>query len=291
MQETQHGAQAKVDKHAKTPHPTSATLGAAGGSMPAGSTSGQVPVWNGSVWAPGATTGASISTAAALPTTAGAGTAGSTGNAADAGHTHQIGAHAAALHAPSGTDPLFTGPGLAVPGYIEPFPAPLFTANGTISTGFAYLSMFNAPAAFTLTKLLHDTRGGVAAAGLTVARMGIYSLTGTTYTLLARTASDTTLGAATNTEYSRALSTTGTRQDSSAFPASLTLTPGQIYALAVIYVGTTMPNLSQGGTGMSTTMGARAGSRYVSGQSDLPLTFDNATVSGAANMFYMAAAA
>lgn len=76
-----------------------------------------------------------------------------------------------------------------------------------------------------------------AASGLTLARMGLYTFDETTATLVARTASDTTLFTVASTLYTRSFDTTG------GYPATYTLQAGQRYALAVICVGTTMPNV------------------------------------------------
>jgi hypothetical protein len=68
--------------------------------------------------------------------------------------------------------------------------------------------------------------------------MGIYTFDETTATLVARTASDTTLFAATNTAYTRSLATAG------GYPSTYTLVAGTRYGAAVIAVGTTAPNFA-----------------------------------------------
>lgn len=67
MQETQHGAQAKVDRHASTPHPT-AVAGKPGGTLPAG-TSGYALVYNSATgnWEPTALPGSGVSASKADP--------------------------------------------------------------------------------------------------------------------------------------------------------------------------------------------------------------------------------
>lgn len=75
--------------------------------------------------------------------------------------------------------------------------------------------------------------GNVASSGLTLCRFGIYTRSGTTMTLVARTASDTTIGNTTNTKYTRALNTTG------GYPATYDMTAGNEYYLAVVSTGTT----------------------------------------------------
>jgi hypothetical protein len=77
------------------------------------------------------------------------------------------------------------------------------------------------------------TSGGTALSVPTLIRFGIYTRSGTTFTLVARTASDTTIFAATNTKYTRALDTTG------GYPATYAMTAGAEYWISVIQVATT----------------------------------------------------
>jgi hypothetical protein len=71
-----------------------------------------------------------------------------------------------------------------------------------------------------------------------LARMGLFTFNETTATLVARTASDTTLFTQTRTVYTRSFDSSG------GFPATYTLTAGTRYGVGVIAVGTTMPLLS-----------------------------------------------
>jgi hypothetical protein len=73
----------------------------------------------------------------------------------------------------------------------------------------------------------------VASSGLTLCRFGIYTRSGTTFTLVARTASDTTIFNVANTRFTRALDTTG------GYPATYDFVAGNEYWLAFIQVGTT----------------------------------------------------
>ena len=112
------------------------------------------------------------------------------------------------------------------------------------------------------------TGTGAVAAGLTLARMGIYTYTeGGTAALVARTASDTTLFAATNTTYTRSLDGTG-------YPTTYTLNAGTRYGVAYICVGTTQPQLV--GRVVLTAVGGlspRLSSGSTTGLSDLPTSF------------------
>lgn len=104
------------------------------------------------------------------------------------------------------------------------------------SSGNVLLTFFTPLASITISQILMSS-GAVASSGLTLARMGLYTVTESAATLVARTASDTTLFAATNTAYTRSLATAG------GFPASYTLTAGTRYAVGVIQVGTTPAQL------------------------------------------------
>ena len=102
----------------------------------------------------------------------------------------------------------------------------------------------------------------------TLCRMGLYTYTDAgTATLVARTASDTTLFAATNTVYTRSLDTTG------GYPATYTLTAGVRYGAGYIGVGTTQPqvtgrNVNSVTAGLSPRLSGSSGT-----VSDLPTSF------------------
>jgi hypothetical protein len=110
-------------------------------------------------------------------------------------------------------------------------------ATTTVSSGTAYFYFFT-PTHTVNVSSLSFTNGGTAAAGLTLARMGLYTVDASDVaTLVARTASDTTLATTANTLYTRVLDGTG------GYPTSYTLEAGTRYAVALIFVGTTMPNV------------------------------------------------
>jgi len=102
------------------------------------------------------------------------------------------------------------------------------------SSGTIYFTYFTPSVSFTVSSITMVC-GTTAAAGLTLERMGIYTMDETTATLVARTASDTTLFTTVSTAYTRSLNTTG------GFPATYTLAAGSRYAVAVLSVGTTAP--------------------------------------------------
>jgi hypothetical protein len=109
--------------------------------------------------------------------------------------------------------------------------------------------------------------GSSAGSGITTCRFGIYTRSGTTFTLVARTASDTTIFNSTNTRFTRALDTTG------GYPATYDFVAGNEYWVSMIVVGTTMPTFVICSTGNNAASAAFVAHLYTqSGQSDLPAT-------------------
>ena len=108
----------------------------------------------------------------------------------------------------------------------------------------------------------------------TLVRFGIYTRSGTTFTLVARTASDTTIFDTTQTKYTRALDTTG------GYPATYTLTSGTEYFISVIQVATTPAALLLGTARQSGAANAATGAQYYTdaGETDL-VTPSTGTVS------------
>jgi hypothetical protein len=110
-------------------------------------------------------------------------------------------------------------------------------ATTTVTSGIAYFHFFTPTYSITASSLSF-TNGATVASGLTLARLGLYAVgADDTATLVARTASDTTLATTANTLYTRVFATAG------GYPASYTLNAGTRYAVAIIFTGTTMPNL------------------------------------------------
>ena len=111
----------------------------------------------------------------------------------------------------------------------------------TAISGTVYYAFFTPLESFTAANITCTTQ--TAASGLTLARFGLYTVSESpssataistpTLTLVARTASDTTIGAANTTNYTRAFDTTG------GYPSTYSLTAGTRYAIGVILVGTT----------------------------------------------------
>jgi hypothetical protein len=109
--------------------------------------------------------------------------------------------------------------------------------------------------------------GSTAASGLTVCRFGIYTRSGTTFTLVARTASDTKIFNATNTRFTRALNTTG------GYPATYDFVAGNEYWVSMIVVGTGMPTFVIAPSANNAANAAFGSYAYgQTGQTDLPAT-------------------
>jgi hypothetical protein len=119
---------------------------------------------------------------------------------------------------------------------IETFPRAEVRSNGVgIASGSMFICFFTANKTLTISQI--TTSCGSAGSGLTLARMGLYTFDETTATLVARTASDTTLYATANTAYTRSLATAG------GYPATYTLQAGTRYGVGVLCVGTTVPTM------------------------------------------------
>jgi len=114
----------------------------------------------------------------------------------------------------------------------------------------------------------------VSSSGLTLARFGIYTRSGTTFTLVARTNSDTTIGNTSSTKYTRALSTTG------GYPATYAMTAGSEYWVGFIFTGTTMPTVLSHTNIATPSSGASIfgyTTYFQSSQTDLPATVTGST--------------
>lgn len=136
--------------------------------------------------------------------------------------------------------------------------------SATSTSGRLVLTGFVAPLSETFGKI-RSISAGAGSSGLTLAKMGLYSMSADgALTLVASTTSDTTLWASTWTIYTRDLT------------SPITLTKGSWYAIGLIAVGTTAGSYSvtsQNWTGGTTGSGEVPWySGYVSSLSDLPAT-------------------
>ena len=107
---------------------------------------------------------------------------------------------------------------------------------GTLSSGTTYFTMFTPLWTKTISSI-SVVSGTTQATGATLVRFGLYTVVDDTATLVAQTASDTTIFSSTNTLYNRVFSTVG------GFPATYTLQAGTRYAIGVIVVATTPGNV------------------------------------------------
>jgi hypothetical protein len=150
----------------------------------------------------------------------------------------------------------------------ETVPRLFSTGSPQPGTGQLILTYFTARRTETVNNI-NTLVLGTAAAGTTLARMGVYSVASNgDLTLVASTANDTTLW---NTTFSGA---------SRALTAPLNKVAGQRYAFATLFVGTTAPKFSGVLAVNGITLGKSprlAGS--VASQTDLPSTITSATVS------------
>lgn len=132
------------------------------------------------------------------------------------------------------------------------------------ASGVVFFAFFTPAATITVSSITMVT-GTTAGAGHTLARMGLYTFDETTATLVARTASDTTLFTAANTSYQRSFATAG------GFPASYTLTAGTRYGVAFVQVGaTTAPSFAARNIAIGVGLLSPRTNAQTSGQTDLP---------------------
>jgi hypothetical protein len=144
---------------------------------------------------------------------------------------------------------------------------PRFVLGSTTSTntGVIYHSKIIPHRTFTVTNIAFVSTAQ-AAGSATLIRFGIYTRSGTTFTLVARTASDTSIFAATNTKYTRALDTTG------GYPATYTMTAGAEYWVSVIQVvGINSASLLTAQARQSTAANAATGAQYYTDSSETDL--------------------
>lgn len=138
-----------------------------------------------------------------------------------------------------------------------------------LTSGSLRLSYFTAPATVSLSNITVATSSVAAAATPTLIRFGLYSVAGNgDLTLVASTASDTTLLAAATTAYTKALS------------AAYSFTKGTRYAWGVLVVsGSTMPYMLGSGGGVAAEFAvAPRWNAALSSQSDLPSTITSASL-------------
>lgn len=117
------------------------------------------------------------------------------------------------------------------------------TGSVTVTAGKLFLLGFTPARTISLSNLWVMSRG-TAAVGTTLARLGLFTVDAAgNATLVARTASDTTILSGTFAQYQRALDTTG------GYPASYTVVAGKRYAIGLLVVGATTAPIVFGTSG------------------------------------------
>lgn len=163
----------------------------------------------------------------------------------------------------------------------ETMPRDAISVSGAqIATGQLRLAYFTAKRSETITQIITPCGGNVSGTP-TLIRYGLYSVASNgDLTLVASTASDTSLLAVAGTDYPKALSTNYDK------------VAGQRYALGVIQVGATNVSVLGQSTSNSATLNARSPrvSALLSGQTDLPSTIATGSLSTSSLRLYAIAA-
>jgi hypothetical protein len=154
-------------------------------------------------------------------------------------------------------------------------------ASTTGSSGRLWINYVTAPITTTISQLTVCS-GDTAAVSCTLARMCVFTVAGDgSVTLAARTASQTTIGAATFTSYQFPLNTTG------GFPATYTLEAGLRYGFGFLQVAGTPMSIS--GMFLTDSGAAPVPCRVIAGQSDISTSYAVGTLTTQFTECYMAA--
>jgi hypothetical protein len=166
-------------------------------------------------------------------------------------------------------------------GYIVPARSASAAVNPGVSVGNMVMTPFIASDALQVNYLTAMSGSAFivgAPTGVTLCRLGLYHLSGTTWSLVASTASDTTLWNAINTVYKRAVT------------SPYTLIPGDTYAVGQLRVGgsnatpiATAFTAANGGAPMAQITPALT---YVYAASDLPSSIDASSLTAPVSVFY-----
>jgi hypothetical protein len=154
----------------------------------------------------------------------------------------------------------------------------LVTSNKAATSGALFLTYFTARKDEAETKVRSYSTGTAAAATPTLVRIGLYQAESNgDLTLVASTANDTTLYAAANTAYEKALQ------------AGYSLVKGRRYALGFLVVsGVAVPTLAAApaNTALDETAKTPRLSGVLTGQTDLPTTITAASIGTTAQRIY-----
>ena len=141
-------------------------------------------------------------------------------------------------------------------------------ASTAFTTNITYFSFFTPTEALTVSNISFAS-GATPASGVTLVRFGLYTFDGTTATLVARTNNDSSRFTVANTVYTGALDSTG------GYPTSYNLVAGNRYAVAIVIVASTTPQLAAVNFGSGSTAIMSLSPRVVgfaNATSDLPAT-------------------
>lgn len=160
----------------------------------------------------------------------------------------------------------------------ETFPRMMASfTTGTLGNQLLRLSFFTARETETITSIRVDTTGTAAGATPTLIRFGIYSVDSSSgdITLVASTPNDTTLLAATNTRYTKALS------------ASFNKVAGTRYAVGgLVVTAAAAPTVSMCAVPVPEAGEAPRVTASVSGQADLPASVAAGSLTNVTNSPY-----
>jgi len=116
--------------------------------------------------------------------------------------------------------------------FIDIFPR-YALATSTISSGQTRFGFFTPTRNLTITTItVVCATGGTDSGGTSIRRLGLFTVSGSTVTLVARTANDATIGNTSATAYARTFDTTG------GYPSSYSLTAGTRYAIGMFCYNT-----------------------------------------------------
>jgi hypothetical protein len=118
-------------------------------------------------------------------------------------------------------------------GIVATLPRSVLTVSSSVSTSQVLCHTLLIPHRNLTVSNIAFVSAAVASSGLTLCQFGIYTRSGSTFTKVAETASDTTLFNATSTKYTRALS------NANGFPLTYALTAGSEYYVSLLQIGTT----------------------------------------------------
>jgi hypothetical protein len=195
-----------------------------------------------------------VTQSVSISTVGAQGATGATGPAGPAGPTGPAGTSGV-------TDADFEAFNFGAAGRVGNKPKYVLTTTISATSGLIYHNEFTPHKSVTVGSI--SFTGASAATTPTLIRFGIYTRSGTTFTLVARTASDTTIFNGVNVKFTRALDTTGD------YPATYTMEAGTTYWVSVIVVASAAPAVLAG-VGRNPASQVTVPAAYSqSGQSDL----------------------